>query len=159
MLLRLLSIFVIVITTAGLAGCAELRGSRPAKRPGQPTVTKPQQVVSPDGVEREIIRPVSPQLASLKTPQRLASLEIVERGKAFLARREFDKALQMFQEAVTVDGTNGIAYYYLARVRYELRQWPEAMGLLERAESLLGDSPEWLANVEELRAIIRTAQS
>lgn len=136
---------------------------RPARaaRPPRPAATQPGQVekvTSPEGVVREVIRPTAPQFAAARTPQRLASAEIVEKGKQLLARREWDKALQLFQEAITVDGTNGIAYYYLARTRFALHQYVEAMGLLDRAESLLADSPDWMATVGELRAQIRANQ-
>ena len=140
-------------------GCAEMRNARLPMVGHQRTTRPPagavEKVTTPEGVQREVVRLQQPQLASLRSPQRAASLQIVERGKGHLSRREYDKALQAFQEAATVDGTNGIAYYYLAKARYELRQPVEAMGLLERAESLLGDSAEWLDNVTQLRAMIQ----
>lgn len=147
-----------------LEGCAGLREARPIKPVrSQPSMTakpgEPVKEISPTtGVQREVVRLQGPQYAAVRSPQRLASMEIVERGRVAMARREWDKALQSFQEAVTVDGTNGIAYYYLAKTRYELRQPAQAMGLLERAEALLGDSAEWLENVAELRAMIQAAQ-
>lgn len=158
--LRRFVIFGIIIFPLLIAGCAALRGTHPAKvtRPNRSTATPPGQSTketSPTGVQREVVRLETPRLAASRSPKRLASMEIIEQGKLSLKQRDFDKALQAFQEAAMVDGTNGIAYYYLARTRYELHQWTEALGLLERAESLLGDSDEWLHNVAELRGIIQ----
>ncbi|MBI4366010.1 MAG: tetratricopeptide repeat protein [Deltaproteobacteria bacterium] len=151
---------------AGLcgAGCAGLSTTKPLARPVRPrppavdAAAKPTKETLPDGVPREVVRLETPQLAAARTPQRTASMELVMQGKQFLARREHDRALKAFQDAVMVDGTNGIAYYYLARVRYELRQYTEAVGLLERAAALLADSPEWMRTVEELQERIRLTQ-
>jgi len=65
------------------------------------------------------------------------------------------KAKGIFQEAVTVDSTNGVAYYYLAKTRFQLKQHEEALGILDKAESLLGSADDWLEAIGLLRSQIQ----
>lgn len=114
-------------------------------------------VQGPNGkIPLEVKKPEGENLALTTSPQRTASLEVVAQGRGQLERGDRERAVQSFQEAITLDGTNGIAYYYLARTHYELGYAEQAMGLLERAESLLADADDWLVSIEALRETIRT---
>lgn len=78
-------------------------------------------------------------------------MRLVEQGKLLLDQDELEAATVAFRDAVGVDGTNGVAYYYLA-LAYTRMDRPEvAVGLLDKAEALLGDDKEWMDRIDELR--------
>jgi tetratricopeptide (TPR) repeat protein len=134
----------------------EQTGSNMRSKRGR-TITK--RVKGPQGtIPLEVKRPEGVDMAAATTPKRMASQQLVDNGKIELMSGDLEKAVQTFQEAVTIDGSHGVAYYYLARAHYQLGHLEQAMGLLERAEALLNDSQDWVMTVEALREMIRTEQ-
>ncbi len=111
---------------------------------------------TPD-LPREIIRPEQVHYASVQSPKRQASTQLVTEGKQFLEQKNYDQARRKFEEAVGIDTTNGAAYYYLAVINYDLKDYPKALGFLDQAESLFNASPEWTETIQKFREIIRTA--
>lgn len=83
---------------------------------------------------------------------------MVEMGRSYLEKQEFDKAIQTFQEGINVDPDNGIAYYFLAKGLYFTRQYEDALGLLDRAASLLTAYPEWMEEIFKLKFFIEEAK-
>lgn len=112
---------------------------KPVKKVPRPPAEKPSEVSRP---------PATPEVM---TPQRRASDRLVQKGVNQLDSRNYENALQALQEAVNIDGTNGIAYYYLALTNDYLGEKDAAMGLLDKAESLLGHDPSWLEKIDDLR--------
>jgi len=55
-------------------------------------------------------------------------------------------------DAVNVDSSNGVAYYYLAVASAKQGKAEVAEGLLDKAEALLGADEEWGARIDDLRA-------
>lgn len=104
-----------------------------------------------------MMRPAESQFAMVSTPARSASMDMVAKGKKQLAIDKYDKALGLFQEAVIIDSTNGVAYYFLAKTRFYLNQHEEAMGILDKAESLLAGTEEWMEAIALLRTQIQTS--
>jgi tetratricopeptide (TPR) repeat protein len=84
------------------------------------------------------------------TPQRRASLRVVEEGKGFLVAGRAREAAQRFTRATQIDPTNGFAYYYLGRARVAAGDRRGAIGVLQKAESLLGPYPEWREATQKL---------
>src|SRR3989338_4988602 len=74
-----------------------------------------------------------------ETPERRASNALIEQGTGILERGLYDRAADLFQEAVSVDPTNGAGYYYLALVKLKTGEYGGVEGFLEKAESLLAD--------------------
>lgn len=58
------------------------------------------------------------------------------------------------EEAVSVDPTNGAAYYQLAVVYYNLHDNPKALGFLDQAEALFHTSLEWMETIQKFRQLI-----
>ena len=85
------------------------------------------------------------------TAERMASEAIVDDGQRALQHGLYDNAADLFQQAVTVDPTNGEAYYYLALARVRSGEYGEAEGLIEKADQLLGAKPDWVLKLEELK--------
>lgn len=126
--------------------------------PTAPTNAQTTTTTPGPSIPLEVKRPERQNLATISSPKRQASHEVVQRGVKELSAGQVARAVQTFQEAATIDGSNGVAYYYLARAHYQLGQPERAMGMLERAESLLGDADDWLLKIEGLRETIRQAQ-
>lgn len=85
------------------------------------------------------------------TPQRAASRALVADGEKAFAQGRYDLAGDLFQQAVTVDPTHGEAYYHLALVKIRTGEYGEAEGLIEKADQLLGQNPEWTLKLEDLK--------
>lgn len=95
-----------------------------------------------------------PSTQDIVTPQRQVSLRLVERGKTLLDSKELDKASAVFMDAINLDTSNGIAYYYLAVTDERLGLPQMASGLLDKAEALLGADEEWQRQINELRTVL-----
>jgi tetratricopeptide (TPR) repeat protein len=85
------------------------------------------------------------------TPQRAASNALVDDGEKVFNLGLYDRAADLFQEAVTVDSSNGAGYYHLALTKLRAGEYGEAEGLVEKAELLLGNQPDWTDRLEDLR--------
>jgi Flp pilus assembly protein TadD len=93
--------------------------------------------------------------AGAGTPEREASLQVVEEGKGYLIAGRTAEAERRFDRATRIDPTNGFAYYWLGRSRVEAGDLAAAAGVLEKAESLLGPYPEWRDRAARLLASVR----
>jgi len=96
--------------------------------------------------------PVQTADAGAGTPERSASIRLVERGRSLLDDGRPDAAAAVLERAVRVDPSNGDAYLELARARIALGEDDVARGLLERAAALLRPYPREEARVDSLRA-------
>jgi len=76
-------------------------------------------------------------------------------GRQKMSLGEFDPAKRSFQEAINIDPANGIAYYYLARSKFELGEYQQALGVLDKAEELLSGSKEWEETIQTLKGLIQ----
>lgn len=97
------------------------------------------------------MRPESTDYASVQTPKRQVSNQLVTQGKEYLDKKDYDHARGRLEEAIVVDPTNGAAYYQLAVIYYALHDIPKALGFLDQAETLLHNSPEWMEAIRQLR--------
>jgi tetratricopeptide (TPR) repeat protein len=89
------------------------------------------------------------------TPARESSLRVVEEGKGFLIAGQATEAERRFATATRIDPTNGFAYYWLGRARAAAGDRPGAVGVLEKAESLLGPYPAWRDHARALQNELR----
>ena len=79
-------------------------------------------------------------------------MRLIDKGKTFLDEDDLTKATAMFRDAVNVDPSNGVAYFYLALADAKIGQRDIALGLLDKAEALLGADEEWMAKINDLRS-------
>lgn len=114
-------------------------------------------VKAPDGEKIPITvkQPERQDMAKVSSPQRDASMQIVMQGLQHMQQRHLDQAVQTFQQAASLDGSNGVAYYYLAWTHFELKHFTQALGILDRAEALLSTTVEWELRITALREQIR----
>lgn len=149
--MRLLPLLMTVV----MAGCGG------ADR--EPPRTTPDRAASPDdrpAALEEDPREISTDRASAAdpgagAPERESSLKVVEEGKGYLITGRAGEAARRFERATRIDPTNGFAYYYLGRARIELGDRARAVGVLEKAETLLGPYPEWRERAASLLASVR----
>ena len=93
------------------------------------------------------------------SPQRTASDSLIESGKTDLEQGRYDGAADLFHEAVTLDPTNGAAYYYLALTKLKAGEYGDAESFAEKAKTLLSHSThasEWQDKLKALREEIET---
>lgn len=137
-----------------ITSCATFPGKQSTTRPG---TQKPTSSVVPQApaVPRETMKPESTDYATVQSPKRQVSTQLVAQGKEFLEKKDYDHARSRLEEAVSVDPTNGSAYYHLAVVYYNLHDFPKALGFLDQAETLLHTSPEWMETILKFREQIR----
>jgi len=130
-----------------IAGC-------PAKKP--PAKKIPQGKSRVEAPHKEVIRPAETQAmpASAGTPQNAASQRLITSGVSALDQKNLELAALRFQDAVNVDPRNWAAYYYLALVDYRLGKKDVALGLLDKAATLVGGDKEGLTRIETLRSSI-----
>jgi|GEM_PF-3560523 len=102
------------------------------------------------GVQKEILRPSETNYA-MNLPARNASMAVVEDGKKLLDKGECEQALGKFHDAVLIDNSNGVAYYYLAKTHVCLKNYSTALGILDKAASLFANLPQWIEAVELLK--------
>lgn len=137
--LGILGLLSVLICSLILASCAE-------KKPPHKRI--------PRG-RHEVIRPAEEERKAAEfTPQRAASQQLVENGLNHLDEKNYELAAVRFQDAINVDPRNGEAYYYLALSDYYLEQYDTAIGLLDKALSLLTGDEAWMEKIENLKASI-----
>jgi len=102
----------------------------------------------------EVIKQEPKPPAMNATPKARASSKQVETGKIKFYDNAYEDAQRAFQQAINIDPENGIAYYYLARTKYELGNYQQALGVLDKAETLLQGSSEWEETIKALREMI-----
>lgn len=151
---NLLVIICILVLGSWLFSCASV-GQKPTGKHFQKKVKIEHKRVPDTGASKEVIRNEPAPIASGATPKSRASLKMIENGRRALADGDFEKADREFQNAINIDPSNGIAYYYLARAKYELEQYQQAEGVLDKAEALLSGSSEWVETIDALRKLIK----
>lgn len=108
---------------------------------------------------KDIRRPVPPQEDVLDTnPKRNASQAIVQVGLRQFYNENYDQAERSFQEAINIDVTNPNAYFFLAKTKTKNKKYEEALGLLEKTESLAFENKNLLEQIDILREEVKNLQ-
>ncbi len=92
-------------------------------------------------------------------PERQASDRLLAKGRAILEQGDYERAASAFSDAVNVDTTNGVAYYYLALARARQGETDVALGILDKAEALLAHDEDWTARIDDLRKELGSGES
>ena len=125
---RTISIAALCLAIIMLAGCVK-----------QTPVEK--SVESREGISRtepeQADAPVGP------SPRALASLKLTDQGRRLIEAGEADKAIQVLEQAISLNPTNGQNYYYLSEAWLLKGFAPEARGFNDLAESHLKGDQDW----------------
>ena len=146
-------------TLLALAACGRGREEGPRTEP--PVRESP----AAEGAETAVIdspalRDISTDTAHASDPgvgtsSRESSQRVVEEGKGFMIAGRTAEAAGRFETASRIDPTNGFAWYWLGRARVAAGDRSGAIGVLEKAESLLGPYPDWRDRTRALLAQLR----
>lgn len=149
------AIALLVVLACGGADREPPRTS-PERRDSPPEGRTEDEAPAADGEPREISTDTAlADDAGAGTPERESSQQVVEEGKGYLIAGRTAEAERRFERATRIDPTNGFAYYWLGRARFEAGDHAAAAGVLEKAESLLGPYPEWRDRAAQLLASVR----
>ena len=77
------------------------------------------------------------------TPERSAAQNLAKDGITAVTNKQNDKAIDLFQEAISVDPSYGVSYLELAKIKLASGNLEESQNLLEKATSLLSHEPDW----------------
>jgi hypothetical protein len=89
-----------------------------------------------------------------RTPSTLAAaLRFAEQGRKEIKLRQYQKALNIFERAVSLGPRSYLPYiyFYLAQTHYYLTNYQYAFNFLEVAESWLSDDSDWMTSISGLR--------
>lgn len=137
-----------LLLTALLLAC----GARPVEvRSEPPERAAPAGADAEDAEAAEVEAP-APADPGAGTPARRASEHLMAEGVEALEGGDAALAARRLEEAIRVDGSNGLAYHHLARARLAAGRTDDARGLLDRAIELLRPYPARRAEAERLRA-------
>lgn len=128
---------------AGLAPAAVPSGAAgPAPTPAEPPPALDLSAASsaPDlGTES-----LTGEIRKAATPARAASLRLTEAARKELALNQTDAALRDLARAISIDGGNPFAYYYLGRCYLARRNYSQALTFFQHAELGFAQRPDWL---------------
>jgi hypothetical protein len=119
-----------------------------APKQGPTTPHKP--VPIPESRPPELVPESSPEEGDVMTPERQASDALIDDGERLESHGLYGRSADLFQEAVTVDPTNGAGYFHLAAARLKSGEYGDVEGLIAKARTLLGSNTEWAARLNEL---------
>lgn len=134
----------------------------PKTTPTTPQEPRPQPA-APSGPikEKELTQaqePQSPPPAVKKTkepsPQYVASIQLVQEGDRAMGKGELDSALGFYEQAVQVDGYNGLAFLGLAKVWFQKNAPTRSLEFAKKAEILLADNPKGLKETYLLESFL-----
>ncbi len=89
---------------------------------------------------------LEPLIQSIRTsqPALAASLRVTDQGRDEILRGREGDAIQTIGRAISIDGSNPYAYFYLGRAYLAKKNYPQAITFLTRAEARFGTNPAWL---------------
>jgi tetratricopeptide (TPR) repeat protein len=148
------------VALAACGGAGEGPRTEPPVRSAPPRseVAREDAATSPesDPLPREIETDASSARdAGAGSPARESSQRVVEEGKGHLIAGQPEEAERLFVTATRIDPTNGFAWYWLGRARVDQGHRDEAVGVIEKAETLLGPYPAWRDRARALLADLR----
>ena len=147
-----------LVALLALAACGRGREEGPRTEP-------PARETPAEGAETAAVEPLAPREISTDTAHasdpgagtssRESSQRVVEEGKGLMIAGRTAEAAGRFETASRIDPTNGFAWYWLGRARVAAGDRSGAIGVLEKAESLLGPYPDWRDQTRALLAQLR----
>jgi tetratricopeptide (TPR) repeat protein len=142
LLIRFKSFLMICIIGLGgvFAGCSPaVLTPVPADRPDEP----------PRQTEKMETTPEKP------SPRALAALQLTDQGRMFLEQGQPDDAIGVLEQALNLNPTSGMNYYYLSEAWLMKGNLPQAAEFNRLAEIYFKDDNPWLDRMMEQRERIK----
>jgi len=96
---------------------------------------------------------LEPEIRRAVTPSMAASMRLTEQARKEFVAGNADDALRQLGRAVSIDGGNPFAYYYLGRISVTKKNCQQAVTFLTRAETGFNTRPEWQAETESFEGV------
>jgi len=127
-----------------------------ATQPGEEQELQGAAVASQTGFAME--ESVASLIRADMPPQVAAALRCVEQGRTFLQKGQLQAAREWFERALTLDGNNPYAYFFLAQLARRSGREDQADAFLERAATLASRAPNtWRSRILSLRGEVLEA--
>lgn len=168
-----LAVFLTCVGLALVFGCTP---KRPVLIPGSWPSSAPTSKDEPTKIPEQKPQPAAPSVAIKEkdltqtqevpgsapktpapkepSPQYLASVQLVQEGDRALAKGDPDGALGFYEQAVQVDGYNGLAFLGLAKVWLQKNVPKRSLEFAKKAEILLTDNPKGLKETYLLESFL-----
>lgn len=112
-------------------------------------------IFKPKKIRKPHITHVEEQKVSQEETQ-APVLSLLSQGIQSYKAQDYDLAEWRFEEAIALDSKYGPAYYWLARVKFRLKDYGRSLDLLETAKDLLSEDERWLRRIEDFEGHIRS---
>ena len=89
------------------------------------------------------------QEAAEENPRVAAALQLTDQGRRLLEDRKPDKAIRVLEQAVSLNSTNGQAYYYLSEAWQMKGSTAQAKEFNQLAEIHLKEDSAWMIRVAQ----------
>jgi tetratricopeptide (TPR) repeat protein len=89
------------------------------------------------------------EAATEENPRAVAALQLTDQGRRLLEDRQPDKAIRAFEQAVSLDPTNGQNYYYLSEAWLMKQSAAQAKEFNQLAEIHLKEDSQWMIRVAQ----------
>ena len=84
-----------------------------------------------------------------------AAMRLIEDGRQHLAEQRYDRALENFERAVTIDPSNAYGYYFLAQLHLVVKKYDQAIAFAGRAVALASRTDRvWQARAYGLQGAV-----
>ena len=150
----------VAVSYVGLAAsCGPSQSSRGLKVEPKSAPPPPAQRSPKDSSSRS-----APSVPARKSPQQVAALHRVAFAQTLVDQGEYRRAIADLEKTLTLDATNPLVYYNLARAHYGLSNFQESLDFLEVAESFMDERNVSRADFlvlkgDNLRGLGRTAEA
>lgn len=113
-----------------------------------PAVLTPQPADRSDGLRQNEKMETPPEKPS---PRALAALQLTDQGRMFLERGQPDDAIGILEQALNLNPTSGMNYYYLSEAWLMKGNIAQAAEFNRLGEIYFKDDKQWLDRVMEQR--------
>ena len=94
------------------------------------------------------------QHLSGSNPALAASLRITNQARDQILKNRDGDAIQTLTRAISIDGSNPYAYFYLGRAYLGKKNYDQALTFLTRAEKHFGGNPQWLGETLAFEGLV-----
>lgn len=101
------------------------------------------------GEPPEVGESVTSDVVAEENPRVVAALQLNDQGRRLLEERKPDKAIRVLEQAVSLDATNGQAYYFLSEAWLMKGSATQAKEFNQLAEIHLKEDSEWMIRVAQ----------
>ena len=101
------------------------------------------------GEPAEVEETPASEEAAEENPRVVAALQLTDQGRRLLEERKADKAIRVLEQAVSLNATNGQAYYYLSEAWLMKGSAAQAKEFNHLAEIHIKADSEWMIRVAQ----------